>query len=106
MRRIVPIAIMASVLCACSGTSDDGFVDARDACFAIAKAADDVTLTTSGMKANIVRKDRVGVTYSWSASEHGADYTCVVNVTDRRIVAIMKNQEDLTFSTPENLRTF
>ena len=105
MRGLLSVACIAA-LSACGGGETDEFVDARDACFAIAKAADDVTLTTSGMKADIVRQPRVGVTYSFPASEHGANYVCVVNVTDRRIVAIMKDSEDLTFSAPENLRTF
>jgi len=104
MRAVVLIG-MATILVACA-VKEDGFVDARDACFAVGKSTENVVLTTSSMQADISGVARTMVVYSWPAEEHGENYVCKVNVSKKQILEFTKNGIPVLDNAPEKLRTF
>ena len=106
MRAFAVIALCAAAISACSSTSDGSAVEARDACFALAKAADDVSLTTSAMRVEL-QQDTTGlVIFNWPAAQHGADYVCTVKAANREITKFTKNGMPLLNEVSEDLRTF
>jgi len=103
--------LLFKVLCSlafvgCTNSSADSAVEARDACFTVAKAVDDVTLTTSALRVDIGGTLSEKMTFSWPAAQHGEDYVCEVNVTGREITKFTKNGMPMLEKASQDLRTF
>lgn len=103
--RHVAFALGTITLWACNSAGEP-VVEARDACFAVAKAVDDVTLTTSALQVDIDRTINHKFTMTWPEAQHGATYVCVSDVSDRKITSFTKNGMPLLDTAPAALKVF
>jgi len=104
--RFASIVVIGAMLSACVGSEADSGVDARDACFAVGKVVDNVTLTTGAMKVDLDRSNGSKAVFHWFKEHHGENYTCDVDLKNRKILRFTKNGIPLLDEAPEKMKAF
>ncbi len=104
MRLIICISAIAVLASGCEkSTGEDIVQEGYKACIAAVESYDGTVLTSSALVAKIERPVFI---YNWPKEQHGANYSCTVNVLTKRMTELSKDEVLILSDITPKLRKF